>query len=134
MADFHDFVIEIANIKARMICDFPYTKKLCEDFLVDSADFDKMESCATIQYVMEIERLRKQREEGIYEDRVDVLGAEHLAIDTPYNTYMYAGLPVGAICNPGLDAFDAALYPDMAAEVKEEKDKAVVLTVISSLT
>lgn len=86
----------------------------------DSADFDKMESCATIQYVMEIERLRKQREEGIYEDRVDVLGAEHLAIDTPYNTYMYAGLPVGAICNPGLDAFDAALYPDMAAEVKEE--------------
>ena len=40
MADFHDFVIEIANIKARMICDFPYTKKLCEDFLVDSADFD----------------------------------------------------------------------------------------------
>ena len=30
------------------------------------------------------------------------------------------GLPAGAICNPGLDAFDAAVYPDMAAEVKAE--------------
>ena len=79
-----------------------------------------MESCATIQYVMEIERLRKIREEGIYEDRVDVLNNTHLELETLYNTYKYSGLPVGAICNPGLDAFDAAVYPDMAAEVKKE--------------
>lgn len=85
-----------------------------------SAEFDKMESCATIQYVMEIERLRKIREEGIYEDRVDVLNNTHLELETLYNTYKYSGLPVGAICNPGLDAFDAAVYPDMAAEVKKE--------------
>ena len=86
----------------------------------NSSDFDKLESCATIQYVMEIERLRLMREEGIYEERVDVLDNTHLAIDTPYNSYMYSGLPVGAICNPGLDAFDASMYPDMAAEVKKE--------------
>ncbi len=86
----------------------------------NSSDFSKMESDATIQYVMEIERLRKIREEGVYEDRVDILSGSHLEIDTPYNSYMYEGLPAGAICNPGLDAFDAAVYPDMAAEIKAE--------------
>lgn len=86
----------------------------------DSPQFDKMESCATVQYVLEIERLRKIREEGIYEDRHDVLTAEDLEYVSPYNTYMYSGLPAGAVCNPGLDAFDAALYPDMPDSVKKE--------------
>jgi len=35
-----------------------------------------------------------------------------LAIDSPYNTYKYAGLPLGPICNPSADAIQAALYPD----------------------
>lgn len=29
-----------------------------------------------------------------------------------YNTYKCQGLPAGAICNPGLDAINAALYPE----------------------
>lgn len=37
---------------------------------------------------------------------------EDLNTDSPYNTYKYKGLPVGAITNPGLDALKAALYPD----------------------
>lgn len=35
-----------------------------------------------------------------------------LAVESPYNTYKYAGLPLGPICNPSAEAIQAALYPD----------------------
>jgi len=36
---------------------------------------------------------------------------EHLATDSPYNTYKYAGLPPGPICIPSLNAIKAVLHP-----------------------
>ena len=57
-----------------------------------------LESCATHQYFMKERRLLWTREE--------------LQIDSPYNTYLYGGLPLGPICNPSRAAIDAALYPD----------------------
>ena len=35
----------------------------------------------------------------------------HLEIDSPYNTYRYAGLPPGPVNNPGIASIRAALYP-----------------------
>ncbi len=39
------------------------------------------------------------------------LTKEHLLKQTPYNTYIVAGLPPTPICNPGKESLLAALYP-----------------------
>ncbi len=39
------------------------------------------------------------------------LSYDDLKIDSPYNTYLYAGLPAGPIANPGLESIIAAIYP-----------------------
>jgi len=52
---------------------------------------------ATIEYVLPGTRFR--------------LTQEHLDIDSPYNTYLNAGLPPGPIANPGLASLKAAVEP-----------------------
>ncbi len=36
---------------------------------------------------------------------------EDMEIDSPYNTYLYEGLPAGPICNPGMASIQAVLFP-----------------------
>lgn len=43
--------------------------------------------------------------------KLSYLPEEH-TIDSPYNTDINKGLPIGPVCNPGKQAIEAALYPD----------------------
>ncbi len=57
-----------------------------------------LQSCATVQYILK--------------ERKPVLSIADTKIDSPYNTYLYGGLPIGPISNPGKAAIEAALYPE----------------------
>jgi UPF0755 protein len=57
-----------------------------------------LQSCATVQYA-----LGKHQDRLLYAD---------LQVASPYNTYLYRGLPPGPICSPGQASIRAALYPD----------------------
>jgi UPF0755 protein len=58
---------------------------------------ERLEMDSTIQYALD-----KRKDRILYAD---------LEIDSPYNTYRNAGLPIGPISNPGLASIEAALYP-----------------------
>lgn len=61
----------------------------------------KLQMDATLQYV-------KGSEEDGWWEKVD---SEDKKIKSLYNTYLYKGLPPGAIANPGPNAITAAFYP-----------------------
>lgn len=48
-------------------------------------------------------------------DPSEISNSEKIAIDSPYNTRLYTGLPYGPICNPGEAALLATATPDNAA-------------------
>lgn len=56
-----------------------------------------LQSCATVQYILG--------------ERKTVLSIPDTQIDSPYNTYMYTGLPPAPIASPGEASIIAALYP-----------------------
>ncbi|NLD46863.1 MAG: endolytic transglycosylase MltG, partial [Clostridiaceae bacterium] len=62
----------------------------------------KLQSCATVQYIL-------LKTEGKIKEK---LSDADTRINDPFNTYIHEGLPPGPICCPGLEAIQAALYPD----------------------
>lgn len=51
------------------------------------------------------------------------LSSNDLKIDSPYNTYKYAGLPSTPISNPGMDAIEATLHPEKTSYLYFLSDK-----------
>jgi len=56
-----------------------------------------IQSCATVEYAL-----------GYH---IAKLYDKHLKIKSPYNTYLYRGLPPTPICNPGKKSLESAIYP-----------------------
>lgn len=57
-----------------------------------------LQSCATVQYI-----LGERKERLTYDD---------IAIESPFNTYINAGLPPAPIASPGKLAIESTLYPE----------------------
>ncbi|MBM3257850.1 MAG: endolytic transglycosylase MltG [Candidatus Nealsonbacteria bacterium] len=64
---------------------------------------EPLRSCATIAYIL-------GRENWTFDEMRSEI-ASGTEISSPYNTYKYKGLPLGPICNPGLESIIAAVYP-----------------------
>ena len=72
-------------------------KKVSDVFHKRLENGEKLQSCATVQYLLNEKKF--------------VLSSSDIKIDSPYNTYMYEGLPAGPICSPSAEAIEAALFP-----------------------
>ncbi len=101
-----DEVITLASIiqtETSRSMDMMYISAVFHNRLAsEDESFHYLGSDATVNYIRQMNG----------EDPRMVLTAEDLQIDNPYNTFMYPGLPPGPICMPGLDAIQAALYPE----------------------
>ncbi len=91
-------VITLASIiqrEARSMKEFPIVSSVFHNRINKKM---KLQACSTVQYVLN--------------ERKDVLTKEDIKIESPYNTYKYAGLPPAPISSVGDAAIKAALYPE----------------------
>jgi UPF0755 protein len=66
----------------------------------------KLEADPTVQYAMGYQPETEQWW------KTPVSLEEYSSVNSPYNTYLYSGLPPGPICNPGLSSIEAVLQPE----------------------
>lgn len=97
----YDQIITLASIIEKEAGNTQEMYKISRVFHNRLAQDMPLQSCATINYLRE--------EEGL--DPVFIVSYKDLNRESAYNTYKHTGLPPGPICNPGLEAIRAALYP-----------------------
>ncbi len=91
-------IIALASVVERECVVSDELEKIAAVFHNRLNDNYKLEADSTIQYIT-----GERKEKMLNED---------ISIDTPYNSYLYAGLPPSPICSPGVAAIKAALYPE----------------------
>lgn len=80
---------EAANDEERPVVASVFYNRIAKDM--------SFSSCATVQYILK--------------ERKDVLSTEDTKLESPYNTYINKGLPVGPIASPGVNSVKAVLEP-----------------------
>ena len=109
-----DETITLASLiesEGRTAEDFEYISQVFHNRLSHAKDFPRLESDATIQYAMELAGLEREKDPSKI----------NLSFPSPFNTYLYDGLTPGAICNPGLDAILAAIYPSKPLDSNDKE-------------
>ena len=104
-----DMTIDEAVILASIIqgeasnsVDMAKVSRVLYNRMNNKTDFPKLQCDSTTDYIIEL------------------LGtSEETAVRKAYDTYICDGLPVGAICNPGLDALNAVLSPSADKDIQK---------------
>lgn len=95
--NFHE-VLTLASVVEREVAK-PDDRKLVAGVFQNRLNIGmRLESCATIQYILKTNKTRFSYEET--------------RVESPYNTYIKDGLPPGPIANPGIDSIKAAITPE----------------------
>ncbi len=90
-------VITMASIIEREARGLEDQKQVSDIFWRRLSEGMPLETCSSVNYIT-----GKNDPAVTLEDR---------DIDSPFNTYLYPGLPPGPIANPGMSAIEAAIFP-----------------------
>lgn len=96
-------VIVLASILEREARDYQQKQKIADLLLRRLDQAIMLQVDASLQYMKGNEREEKNYWGDVY--NVDK------ELDSPFNTYMYLGLPPSPICNPGIESIKAVLDP-----------------------
>ena len=91
-------VITLASLVEKEVRGYEDMRKVAGLFLNRIKNGQALESCATLAYILGVDKAQ--------------YSFEDTKINSPYNTYRNPGLPPGPICNPGLNAIKAAIFPE----------------------
>ena len=96
--------VTLASIVERESVDESETPLIASVFLNRLGIGAKLDADSTVQYA-----LGYNDQQGTW--WTNPLSLDELQVDSPYNTYRFAGLPPGPIANPGTNALRAVAFP-----------------------
>jgi len=91
-------VVTLASVVEREVAKADDRKLVASVFLNRLNSDMPLESCATVQYILNSNKT--------------IFSYEETRTPSPYNTYINAGLPKGPIGNPSIDSIEAVLFPE----------------------
>ena len=99
-----DEAVRLASIVEREAVVTTEQPLIASVFLNRMASNMKLDADPTVQYALGYNEIQNTW-------WTNPLSKADLEFDSPYNTYLYAGLPPGAICNPSPEALRAVAFP-----------------------